>query len=136
MYERKEHLDSHKYNEDCDICMENSKSILETKSEVESKIKKLENSFQEVENEKLDLTIEIDSLKGYEKEWNNFQEAQDKEDKIDREIGGLMNKLSTIETEELRNSQQFTQQEKLIEEYYKNEKRLIKTKKSEMRLVE
>ena len=74
MYERKEHLDSHKYNEDCDICMENSKSILETKSEVESKIKELEDSFQEVENEKLDLTIEIDSLKGYEKEWNNFQD--------------------------------------------------------------
>ena len=128
LYERKEHLDSHKYNEDCDICMENSKSILDTKSEVESKIKELEESLQQNEKEKLDLNIEIDSLKGYEKEWNNFQEAQDKEDKIDREIGGLMNKLSTIETEELRNSQQFTQQEKLIEEYYKNEKQINKNK--------
>ena len=39
-----------------------------------------------------------------------------------------MNKLSTIETEELRNSQQFTQQEKLIEEYYKNEKQINKNK--------
>ena len=37
LYERKEHLDSHKYNEDCDICMENSKSILETKEKVEKK---------------------------------------------------------------------------------------------------
>ena len=108
--------------------MENSKSILETKSEVESKIKELEDSFQEFEKDKLELTIEIDSLKGYEKEWKNFQEAQDKEDKIDREIGGLINKLSTIETEELRNSQQFTQQEKLIEEYYKNEKQINKNK--------
>ena len=108
--------------------MENSKSILDTKSEVESKIKELEESLQQNEKEKLDLNIEIDSLKGYEKEWNNFQEAQDKEDKIDREIGGLMNKLSTIETEELRNSQQFTQQEKLIEEYYKNEKQINKNK--------
>ena len=108
--------------------MENSKSILETKSEVESKIKELEDSFQEFEKDKLELTIEIDSLKGYEKEWKNFQEAQDKEDKIDREIGGLINKLSTIETEELRNSQQYTQQEKLIEEYYKNEKQINKNK--------
>jgi len=127
-YERKEHLDSHKYNEDCDICMENSKSILETKSEVESKIKELEDSFQEFEKDKLQLTIEIDSLKAYEKEWSNFQEAQEKEDKIDREISGLINKLSTIETEELRNSQQLTQQEKLIEEYYKNEKQINKNK--------
>ena len=54
--------------------MENSKSILETKSEVESKIKELEDSFQEFEKDKLELTIEIDSLKGYEKEWKNFQE--------------------------------------------------------------
>ena len=76
----------------------------------------------------LPTPILIDSLKGYEKEWSNFQEAQEKEDKIDREIGGLINKLSTIETEELRNSQQFTQQEKLIEEYYKNEKQINKNR--------
>ena len=128
LYERKDHLDSHKYNEDCDICMENSTSILETKEKVESELKEVEDKFQGYEKDKLELTIEIDSLKGYEKEWNNFQEAQDKEDKIDREISGLMNKLSTIETEELRNSQQFTQQEKLIEEYYKNEKQINKNK--------
>ena len=49
-------------------------------------------------------------------------EAKDKEDKIDREISQLINKLSTIETEELRNKQQIAQQEQLIKEYYKNEK--------------
>ena len=45
LYERKEHLDSHKYNEECDICMENSKSILDTKSEVESEIKEYRRIF-------------------------------------------------------------------------------------------
>ena len=53
LYERKHHLDSHKYNEECDICMENSKSILDTKSEVESKIKELEESLQHNEKEKV-----------------------------------------------------------------------------------
>jgi len=128
LYERKEHLDSHKYNEDCDICMENSKSILETKVEVDSKIQDGESYLQDFEKQKLDLNIEIDSLKDYEKEWSNFQEAQEKEDKIDREISGLINKLSTIETEELRNSQQITQQDTLIKEYYKNEKQINKNK--------
>ena len=128
LYERKEHLDSHKYNEDCNICMENSKSILETKVEVDSKIQDGESYLQDFEKQKLDLNIEIDSLKGYEKEWSNFQEAQEKEDKIDREIGGLINKLSTIETEELRNSQQITQQDTLIKEYYKNEKQINKNR--------
>ena len=128
LYERKEHLDSHKYNEDCDICMDNSKSILETKEKVGSEIKEKESELQSFEKEKLDLKIHIDSLKDYEKEWSNFQEAKEKEDKIDREIGGLINKLSTIETEELRNSQQLTQQEQLIEEYYQNEKQINKNK--------
>ena len=98
LYERKQHLDSHKYNEECDICMENSKSILETKSEVETKIKDGEGYLQDFEKQKLDLNIEIDSLKSYEKEWENLKEAKEKEDKIDREISTLINKLSTTET--------------------------------------
>ena len=128
LYERKEHLDSHKYNEDCDICMENSKTILETKEKVQNEVKEVEDKLQEFEKNKLDLNIDIDSLKGYEKEWSNFQEARDKEDKIDREISGLINKLSTIETEELRNQQQIAQQDQLIKEYYKNEKQIKRNK--------
>ena len=128
LYERKQHLDSHKYNEECDICMENSKSILDTKSEVESKIKELEESLQHNEKEKLDLNIEIDSLKGYEDEWDKYKDAKDKEDKLDREISQLINKLSTTETEEIRLDTQIAQQEQLIEEYYKNEKQIQKNK--------
>ena len=128
LYERKEHLDSHKYNEECDICMENSKSILDTKEKVETEIKDNKESLQEFEKQKLNLNIDIDSLKGYEKEWNNFQEAQEKEDKIDREISGLINKLSTTETEEIRLDTQVAQQKQLIEEYYKNEKQIKKNK--------
>ena len=128
LYERKEHLDSHKYNEDCNICMENSKSILETKEKVETEIKEVEDSLQEFKKQKLNLNIDIDSLKGYEKEWNNFQEAQEKEDKIDREISGLINKLSTTETEEIRLDTQIAQQDQLIKEYYKNEKQIKKNK--------
>tara|TARA_B100001996_G_scaffold378859_1_gene363672 strand:+ start:2352 stop:5510 length:3159 start_codon:yes stop_codon:yes gene_type:complete len=128
LYERKEHLDSHKYNEDCDICMENSKSILETKEKVETELKEVEDILQGFEKDKLNLNIDIDSLKEYEKEWSNFVEARDKENKIDREISGLINKLSTIETEELRNEQQIAQQDQLIKEYYKNEKQIKRNK--------
>lgn len=128
LYERKHHLDSHKYNEECDICMENSKSILDTKSEVESKIKDLEESLQHNEKEKLDLNIEIDSLKRYEDEWDKYKDAKDKEDKLDREISQLINKLSTTETEEIRLDTQIAQQQQLIEEYYKNEKQIQKNK--------
>ena len=100
--------------------MDNSKSILETKEKVETEAKQKESELQSFEKEKLDLKIQVDSLKDYEKEWSNFQ-RKDKEDKIDREIGGTINKLSTIETERYEIPQQLSQQEQLIDEYYKNE---------------
>jgi DNA repair exonuclease SbcCD ATPase subunit len=108
--------------------MENSKSILETKSEVETKIKDGEGYLQDFEKQKLDLNIEIDSLKSYEKEWENLKEAKEKEDKIDREISTLINKLSTTETEEYKLQSQISQQEYLVQEYYKHEKQIQKNK--------
>jgi DNA repair exonuclease SbcCD ATPase subunit len=128
LYERKDHLDKHKYNEECDICMENSQTILEQKDSVNSKIKEIESNLQKVEKEKLDLSIEIDSLKGYADEWDKYKDAKDKEDKLDREIYQLINKLSTTETEEIRLDTQVTQQKQLIDEYYKNEKQIQKNK--------
>ena len=137
LYERKDHLDSHKYNEDCDICMENSQTILETKEKVESEIKKNQSELQGFEKEKLEFNLEIDSLKGYEKEWKNFQESfKQKEDKIDREISQLINKLSTTETEEYKFVTQINKKEQLIEEYYKNEKQIKKNKEIRDEIVD
>ena len=128
LYERKDHLDSHKYNEECDVCMENSKSILETKDTVNSQIKDFNDNLQKFEKEKLDLNIKIESLAGYEEEWDKYKDAKDKEDKLDREISQLINKLSTTETEEVKLDTQIAQQQQLIEEYYKNEKQIKKNK--------
>jgi len=128
LYERKDHLDKHKYNEECDICMENSQTILEQKEKVDSEINQYEELFQENDKIRLSLMLLIDSLKGYEDEWSKYQEAKEKEDKLDREISQLINKLSTTETEEIRLNTQIDQQEKLIEEYYKNEEQIKKNK--------
>jgi DNA repair exonuclease SbcCD ATPase subunit len=128
LYERKEHLDSHKYNEECDICMENSETILEQKEKVTENIKGGEDILQELNKNYIDSDIKLYSLRDYEKEYKNFEEAKQKEDKIDREISQLMNRLSTTETEELKISTQLTTQETLIEEYYSNEKQIKKNK--------
>ena len=128
LYERKEHLDSHKYNEECDVCMENSQTILEQKEMVQENIKGGEEILSKLNKDYADTDVKIKSLKGYEKEWKNYEEAKQKEDKIDREISQLMNRLSTTETEELKISTQLTTQETLIEEYYSNEKQIKKNK--------
>jgi len=128
LYERKDHLDKHKYNEECDICMENSQTILEQKDKVDFGIKEQELEFKSADEERLMIRLLIDSLKGYEEEWDKFKEAKDKEDKLDREISQLINKLSTTETEEIRLDTQVTQQKQLIDEYYKNEEQIQKNK--------
>jgi len=127
-YDRKKHLDSHKYNENCEICMENSQSIREQKAEVDSRIQDGETYLKEFEEEKSSLVMLIDSLKEIEQEWVKLQEAKEKEDKLDREITQLHNQLSTKETEEIRLETQFQQQEQLIQEYYKNEEQIQKNK--------
>ena len=136
LYERKEHLDSHKYDEECDVCMENSQTIREQKAKVDSNIKEGESYLHDCNQQHLEITLSIDSLVPYEKEWANLQEAKSKEDKIDREISGLINKLSTTETEEYRNSTQLTQQEQLIEEYYKNETQINKNREIRDEIVD
>ena len=136
LYERKQHLDSHKYNEDCDICMENSQTILEQKEKVDKELDEKESENKQLKSKLSEIEIKIDSLKTLEEEWKNFNEAKEKEDKIDREISQLINKLSTIETEEFKNSTQLAQQEQLIEEYYKNEKQIKKNKEVRDEIVD
>ena len=124
LYERKEHLDSHKYDEQCDVCMENSQTIREQKAKVDSDIGDGESYLDEFNETLSTLMLTIDSLKGYEVEWDKYTNAKDKEDKLDREISQLINTLSTSETEEIRLETQVTQQKYLIDEYYKNEKQI------------
>ena len=72
LYERKDHLDKHKYNEECDICMENSETILQQKEKVEADISQYQELFTDNDKTRLELMLVIDSLKGYKDEWNNY----------------------------------------------------------------
>lgn len=126
LYERKEHLDKHKYNEDCDVCMENSQTILEQKAKVDSAIQDGESHIKHFKDTISKLASQFNDFTGIEEDWKNLNEAKEKEDKIDREISQLINKLSTKETEEVKLESQITQQEQLIEEYLKNEETIEK----------
>ena len=124
LYERKEHLNSHKYDEQCDICMENSQSIREQKAKVDSDIQDGESYLEEFSEGISQISLLIESLTPFQEEWNKYQEAKEKENKLDRELSQLINNLSTTETEEIRLETQVGQQKQLIEEYYKNEEQI------------
>ena len=128
LYERKEHLDSHKYNEECEICIENSQTILEQKAKVDSAIQDGESRIKHFKDTISSLAVQFNDFTGIEEDWKNLKDAKEKEDKIDREISQLINKLSTTETEEIRLDSQIVQQKQLIDEYYKNEEQIKKNK--------
>jgi len=136
LIDRKEHLDSHKYNEQCDICMENSQSIREQKEKVNSEIKTTKESIDELNFQIQTLESQIADLLKYETDWNNLVELKDKENKLDKDISSLINKLSTTETEEIRLETQVTQQKQLIDEYHQNEEQIKKNKEIREEITE
>ena len=136
LYDKKEHLDSHKYNEECDVCMENSQTIVEQKEKLEVELSEMEGNVNDLKSEIEENEFKINSLLPYQEEWKNFQDAKDKEDKVDRELSQLLNKLSTTETEELRVDTQINNQESLIEEYHANEEQIKKNKEIRDEIVD
>jgi DNA repair exonuclease SbcCD ATPase subunit/DNA repair exonuclease SbcCD nuclease subunit len=126
LVDKKEHLDLHKYNPDCNICMENSETILQSKDDVEKTLIEVNGFIVTANNTKEALELKITSLTQYETDWTNLTDTKEKEVKIDREISSLINKLSTSETEEIRVQTQIAEQIKLIDEYYKNEEQIKK----------
>jgi DNA repair exonuclease SbcCD ATPase subunit len=128
LYERKKHLDSHKYNENCEVCMENSQTIREQKNSVNSDIESIQTEIKVLNESTTSLNLSSDYFKYFKQEWDTLQEAKEKEDKISREISQLHNQLATKETEEVKLDSQIDQLEKLIEEYIKNEEQIQKNK--------
>jgi len=135
LYDKKKHLDSHKYNEECEVCMENSTTILESKKEVEVEIQKYEQDINTHQSLHTTLLSEIENLEVYATKLKELQSIQERESKVDREISTLINKLSTSETEEVKLDAQVTAQTKLIEEYYKNEESIKLNKQIRSEIV-
>jgi DNA repair exonuclease SbcCD ATPase subunit len=121
---RIDHLNTHKYNPDCDICLDNNKSIIETKSELDIEFKTLNKNLSDMVVIEETLNNEISELLHVEKEWETFKNAHDKEIKVSGEINNIHSKLSASETRELDIKHQIQNQENLIKEYYKNEKQI------------
>jgi len=126
--ERIEHVKSHEYNPECEICLKNSEEYIDAKMSLQSELSILVEQMAELitSKESIESSIEINSE--VNQKFTNLNKLKVEEDKIDREISGLINKLSTTETQEARLDAQVTEQEKIIEEYIKNEQTIEKNR--------
>ena len=137
LYDKKEHLDSHKYNEDCNVCMENSATILETKKDVVKSISELEEMQKQYNETKIELESSVKSLLDYEVRWKSLTNIKSEETKVERELSTLINKLSTIETQEVKLTNEVKEVTQTIADYLENEKQIQKNKeiRNEIQIV-
>ena len=122
--ERIAHVKSHKYNPECEICMENSEGFITAKMSLQSELSQLVNNKAIVVRTRDNVVSQINTLKGYETIHQEMLSTQQKEAVISKEISTLHNTISSSETLEVRINNDIQQQEKLIEEYYKNEEQI------------
>jgi energy-coupling factor transporter ATP-binding protein EcfA2 len=136
LLERMKHLESHRYNKDCDICMENSESIIDAKVGVTADLSICSVNRKGMLKQKDVLLLAIDSRKRYSdllKELNKFKED---ENKVSRDINILINKLSTFETQEIKLNNELLQVTQLIKDYLENEKQIKKNKELRDEIVD
>ena len=136
LLERMKHLESHKYNEDCDICMENSESIIDAKVGVTADLSICSVNKKEMLEQKDVLLLAIDSRKRYSTLLKQLNKFKGDETKVSRDINILINKLSTFETKEIKLNGEVLQATQLIKDYLDNEKYIKKNKELRDEIVD
>ena len=137
LVDRMKHLESHKYNPNCEVCMENSETIIDAKVGVEADLSILSVRKKEMMEHQTVLLLAIDTRKKYEGLHLQLNKLKVDEEKVSRDINTLINKLSTMETQEVKLNSELLQVTQLIEDYLENEKQIQKNKelRAEMQLV-
>jgi DNA repair exonuclease SbcCD ATPase subunit len=137
LLERMKHLESHKYNPNCEVCMENSESIIDAKVGVEADLTTIAVDKQMKFEEKNLLLLAIDTRKKYKELNEQLTKLKSDEEKLSRDINTLINRLSTFETQEVKLNNELLQVTQLIEDYLENEKQIQRNKelRTEMGVV-
>lgn len=129
LLDKKAHLDSHKYNPECDICMENSTSILASKELVTNELNELDETIQTYTLKSKKLAESVELLSPVKGDWKLLQDAHLSEQAVDRELTTLISRLSSYEIEEVKLTTKIAQQDKLILEYHTNESQIKENNK-------
>ena len=125
---RKLHLEEHKYDTECEICMENASSVIESKKDVNAELAELNNELHIHTHELESLVLLIDSLLQAEIDYANYLDAKSKETKVNNELSNLINQVSVYESDEMRFETQIQAQVDLIAEFYSHKSQIEKNR--------
>jgi DNA repair exonuclease SbcCD ATPase subunit len=142
LVDKKLHLDSHKYNPECNVCIENSTFIISSKKTVEDELISLDNSISELMKNRDAIELRIQELIPYTKRKAEYTELETKLNKVDKDIYSLKSQISSLETKRVTLKSRIEKTEVLVDEYYRNEEQIklnksiqsqLKTKDSEIK---
>jgi DNA repair exonuclease SbcCD ATPase subunit len=137
LYDKLEHLSSHKYNENCEVCIENSKSIIISKDEVQRELEKINSQIKENVELKVQLGNRIEELIPYKTKEHEYKELETKYNKVDKDIYNIKSQISSLETKKITTTNELDKTKLLIDEYYKNEEQITinQTLKNQLRIT-
>lgn len=116
--ERLVHLEEHEYNPDCEVCLKNSKSVIESKETISNTIKKLTNDIQSSKENYSVIVDEVNNYGNLDELWNEYTDLKTKLDRINKEILLTKDKKSSNETKYLREETKSEKVEESITNYY------------------
>jgi len=129
------HLESHKYNENCEICIENSTSIIQSKLDAEVEFTKLERELNDTIANQNEIELRISTLAPYEAKLKEYTDLSVKHAKVDKDMYGIKSQLSSYETQRLATNNLLEKNLLLISDYYKNEEQIKTNQKIKSNLI-
>lgn len=137
LYDKLEHLESHKYNPNCDVCIENSKSIILSKDSIEKELEVINMQIDDNTQSKQSLEVRIAELLPYKTKQSELSDLETKHNKVDKEIYNIKSQISANETKSITTTSNLQKTNSLIEEYYKNEEqiKINQTLRNELKIV-
>ena len=124
-----ENFNSHKYNENCEVCLENSKSLLVQKNNEKKKLKELYEVESALKLDNSELVIDIGEYSKYAKDFEIANILLKNKSDLELSISKIETNLNTkkyVESVKIQNN--ISKVESLITEYNDNKEKIIKNK--------
>lgn len=130
------HNKSHKYNPDCDICVENSKEVIESQTNLENKLEKLIATKTKLNTSKIEVGDYINDNSDIEATHLELVELKKREDTISRNIDNSLAKLTNLENKEIKSTSELDKTIQLIDDYLDNEIQIKKNRTVRDEIIE
>lgn len=137
LVDKLQHLEAHKYNPNCEVCLENSDTIIKSKEEANVQLIKLETELSNFKLLKGEIETHIEELIPYKTKETEYNDLNIKYNKVDKDVYNIKSQISEAERQKITATTNLEKSRKLIEEYYKNEEqiKLNQTLKNQLRIA-